>query len=129
LNQLNRIQAPKFAITGAVVFALSVLVGCFGDDFDDGSGPPGRDGGAVDMVDAMIAPACPEAPPRVGERCPTVEEHGTTCTYTISQCSYNGSVYDKTNDICCTPGGNWYECGMNETPCDREAAQDAGTDI
>ena len=61
----------------------------------------------------------------IGETCPTVEEHGTRCTYTIGQCAFNGNTYDKTTDLCCEPRGNWYECGSNETPCDRCETEDA----
>jgi hypothetical protein len=119
----------RSAIPCVVAFVLAMLVGCFGDDSEGGddtrSGP--TDGGLLifDMSDATVTPACPESIPRIGETCPTIEEHSTVCTYTIDQCSANGSIYDKTNDFCCMPRGTWYACGMNETPCDRAAAEDA----
>jgi hypothetical protein len=118
-------HVARFVIT--CLLPLAALSGCFSDDLDDGDSSRRNDGGVpADMADAAISPACPESPPRIGERCPSVEEHGTRCSYVVNQCSYNGNVYDKTNDICCSPGGNWYECGTNETPCDREPPTDAG---
>ena len=120
------VRSGSVIITATLLaaFGLGLGFGC-GDD-SESSGRKPMDPSAAnydalpeqDAQDPNVQPVnCPPSTPKEGETCPSVVEANISCRYVVRQCSSPNGTYDVTESLCCSRGGIWVPCGINN-PCE-----------